>query len=60
MKENNCKGISSNKLAKSYTRRHGHDKEREGSREKQKRFLIVAQNYVIRTDYVKVKIDNTQ
>ena len=48
--------IPSNKLAILHTRRHRHGEEREISRETES-LLIVAQNNVIRINYVKSKID---
>ena len=59
-KRNNCMDISSYKQAKSHTRRLGHGKERENLKKETESHLITAQNNVIRTDYIKAKIDKTQ
>ena len=51
--------ISSDKLAKSHTKKSGHGKERETFRKKLKLLLLAAQNTSIRTNYIKAKIDKT-
>ena len=48
---------SNDKLTKLHLRKHGHSKERKTSRKKLN--YITTQNNVIRTNYIKVKTDNT-
>ena len=56
--------ISSNKPAKSYTKKIGHGYGKETLKGNLKRetesILIATQNNAIRTNYIKVKIDKTQ
>ena len=55
-KENNCMDISSDKLTKCHTRRPGH-----GNFKREIKSLVkTAENNVIKTSYVKVKINKTQ
>ena len=52
--------ISSDKQAKSHTRKLGPWLKKENLKRKTESLLIVAQNNAIRTNYIKARIDKTQ
>ena len=52
--------ILCDKLTKSLTKRSGHDLKREALKKETESLLIAAQNNIIRTNYIKAKIDKSQ